>query len=204
MGGIGNSNDTAGVSALVGAGSQANSVRVESITWNGLRLSYQQSVTGPLEATRTTERKVTSLTYASGPLSAQWLQASNGANTSTQATVPLASTAGTDTRSDQTFGGARYNLGFATVGYGRATTKDAAGIRTAKIDMVTAVAPLSGPWTLLAGWVKNANAATNVDTKTSVGVNYSLSKRTTLGADLFQQESVAGSTGYVIRAAHTF
>jgi hypothetical protein len=42
------------------------------------------------------------------------------------------------------------------------------------------------------------------DTKVTVGANYALSKRTTLGADLFKQDSVGGSTGFTIRARHNF
>jgi hypothetical protein len=38
----------------------------------------------------------------------------------------------------------------------------------------------------------------------AIGANYALSKRTTLGADLFKQEQVCGSTGFVVRARHNF
>ena len=65
--------------------------------------------------------------------------------------------------------------------------------------------------TLLAGYAKDKKAAANLDTKIAAGVNYALSKRTTLGADVFKSEAAAvtgstgnAGTGFVIRARHTF
>jgi hypothetical protein len=54
------------------------------------------------------------------------------------------------------------------------------------------------------GYSKDQSAAANADTRWALGVNYALSKRTTLGADVFEQEQVGGSSGFVLRARHTF
>jgi hypothetical protein len=61
-----------------------------------------------------------------------------------------------------------------------------------------------GAYTLLASSAKNKKAATTADTKTAVGINYALSKRTTVGADMFKQDAVGSSTGFVARVRHNF
>jgi hypothetical protein len=61
-----------------------------------------------------------------------------------------------------------------------------------------------GAYTILAGYTKDKKAAATADTRVALGANYALSKRTTLGADLFKQDQVGGSTGFVVRARHTF
>jgi hypothetical protein len=61
-----------------------------------------------------------------------------------------------------------------------------------------------GAYTLLAGYNKDNKAAANADTKTVLGANYALSKRTTLGADVFKAEAAGAGTGFVVRMRHTF
>jgi hypothetical protein len=61
-----------------------------------------------------------------------------------------------------------------------------------------------GAVTLLAGYAKNKSAAATADTKMGLGANYALSKRTTLGADLFKQDGVGAGTGFVTRIRHNF
>jgi hypothetical protein len=72
-----------------------------------------------------------------------------------------------------------------------------------------------GAYTILAGYskAKHIGSVTSAnDNKMAVGVNYALSKRTTLGADLFKAEGLAAiapatgtaSTGFVVRVGHTF
>jgi hypothetical protein len=66
-----------------------------------------------------------------------------------------------------------------------------------------------GAITILAGYNKAKTGGTLTataanDTKTSIGVNYSLSKRTTVGADIFNAEAAGSKTGYVARVRHTF
>ena len=79
----------------------------------------------------------------------------------------------------------------------------AAGTTTADITAFTASVPM-GAYTLLASSAKNKKAATTADTKTAVGINYALSKRTTVGADMFKQDAVGSSTGFVARVRHNF
>jgi predicted porin len=81
--------------------------------------------------------------------------------------------------------------------------KSAAGATTADIMSIGATIPM-GAYTILAGYNKDSKAAANADTKIAVGANYALSKRTTLGADLFKAEAAGAGTGFVIRARHNF
>jgi hypothetical protein len=61
-----------------------------------------------------------------------------------------------------------------------------------------------GAITVLAGYNKDSQAAATADTKVSLGMNYALSKRTTLGADLFKAEKAGDGTGFVARVRHNF
>jgi predicted porin len=70
--------------------------------------------------------------------------------------------------------------------------------------MVTATMPIRPGLTGLFGYSKDNSKVSTADSKWAVGANYALSKRTTLGADVFQQERATGSTGFVLRARHTF
>jgi len=205
-----------GRSALVASGTQSNSVSYTSPSISGIRVSYQTSVTGPLKTSRVNERSVLNLTYAAGPIAAQYIMAKNSANVAANA-APISTVAGTapafavstytsaitDVEAEEVGIAASYDLVFAKIGVATATTENAAGTKTRDLMMVTATVPM-GAFTILAGYAKDDAAAATADTKWSLGANYALSKRTTLGADVFDSETATGSTGFVIRARHTF
>lgn len=196
------------ISGLIAAGTIAQSVSYATPTVGGFSASYHTSV-----SSRANERSVLSLNYSQGPLLAQFLQSKNSANTagdaltvtSANSIVSAVSTNGgiTDVRGQGTSMGARYNFGFATLSAFNAKTENAAGTVTHDITAFTATVPM-GAYTLLASTAKNKKLATTADTKTAVGVNYALSKRTTVGADMFKQDAVGSSTGFVARVRHNF
>ncbi len=214
-----------GTSGLIAALTQASSVRYESPTFAGFSLRYQTTVTA-----RTNERSVLNLGYANGPLSVQYLQSKNSLNvaadgltttsgtfvtesgtpdTTASALTGVSNNGGiTDVKGKGTSIGASYNLGFANVAVFNAVTKSDTDVTTKDITGLTASAPM-GAFTLLAGYAKDKKAAADADTKYGFGVNYTLSKRTTLGADVFKDEALknttgAAGTGFVVRARHTF
>jgi hypothetical protein len=191
------------ISGLIAAGTQAQSIRYTTPTISGFSASYQTTM-----AARTNERSVLNLGYANGPLAIQFLQSNGSANTVANGALGAAATAVTDVAGKGTSIGASYNLGVAKLAVFNARTKDAAGTTTADITGVTATVPM-GAVNLLAGYAKaktgtgyTATAAN--DTKMAFGADYPLSKRTTLGADLFKQEGVGSSTGFVARIRHNF
>lgn len=194
-----------GVSALIAGGSTANAVQFATPKVLGLGASYQTSL-----STRNNERRVVSLDYEQGPLALQVLRSMNSPNTVVDGAVGAAETIAsiTDEKGLGRSIGASYNLGVAKLNVVNAVTENAAGAKTANVYSVGASAPM-GPYTLLAGYNKSktggAYTATAAnDTKFSVGMDYALSKRTTLGADVFKAEVAGGSTGYAVRARHTF
>jgi hypothetical protein len=137
--------------------------------------------------------------------------ANTAANGTSHTTALLTASPITDTAtSNQAIGGS-YNLGFARLSVVNSVAKSAAGVTTADIMSIGASVPM-GAYTILAGFNKDSKAAATADTKMSVGVNYALSKRTTLGADLFKAEGLAAvnsatgtsGAGFVVRARHTF
>jgi predicted porin len=189
------------LSALIAAGTQAQSLSYTSPTISGFSFGYQSSL-----STRANERTVGFLSFAQGPFSAQVLQSKSSANTA--ADTAGAAPAITDVGGKGTSIGASYNFGVARLNIAQATTENAAGVNTAKITTFSGSAPL-GAFTLLVGYNKaktggSYTATAANDTKWAVGVNYALSKRTTIGADLFDQEQTGGDTGFVLRARHTF
>ncbi len=190
------------ISGLIAAQTQASSVRFESATYSGFSLRYQTTVTS-----RANERSVLNLSYANGPLSVQYLQSKNSLNVAaegtTHTTALLASNPITDAQGEGTSIGAAYNFSFGRLAAFNAKTESAAGVTTADITGLTAAIPM-GAVTVLAGYAKDSKKASNADTKLGLGVAYALSKRTTLGADLFKQEQVGGSTGFVARVRHNF
>lgn len=213
--GVGSATPGAGyTSALIGAGTQAASVSYATPTINGFSASYQTTLSaspGALASAsapnnaftvgRTNERSVLGINYAKGPLTAQFLNVQGGPSTG-------ATTA--DDKSEGTSIGASYNFGVARIGLVNAVNKNAAGTKTADVTSVSATVPM-GAYTILAG--HNSNSV-NKHSKTAVGVNYALSKRTTLGADVFKAEGIAAipgtgatgnaGTGFVVRVGHTF
>jgi len=214
-----NAGNTTG--GLIAAGTIANAVSYTTPTINGFSASYNTSVSA-----RTNERNVLSLNYAQGPLTAQFLQSKGSANTAgdslaattTAATVNNAlvytTTVGpsiTDVAGKGTGIGASYNFGVANVSLFNAKTESAANVVTADITGLGLTVPM-GAITLLAGHTKDKKAAATADTRTAIGANYALSKRTTLGADVFKAEGQAAvapatgpaGTGFVVRMRHTF
>jgi hypothetical protein len=185
-------------SGLVGAQTIQSAVSYASPTINGFSLGYQTSV-----SSRVNERSVLSLNYANGPVALQVLRTDGTANITAQGALGAASTAPTDAAAQQTALNASYNFGVAKVNVFNAKSENAAGATTFDITAISASMPM-GAYTLLAGYAKDKKAAATADTKLAIGANYALSKRTTLGADLFKQEQVGGSTGFTVRARHTF
>jgi hypothetical protein len=216
---------------LIGAQAVQNAFSLATPVINGFSGSYMTSLspaagaTGSAAATgsqligRTNERTSFTLAYAKGPLSARYLRTTGSNNTAPDyPSLNRGATAATngamsDADATGTAIAASYNFGAALVNVTNSLTKNAAGAKTADITTISASVPM-GATTLLAGYSKDAVKAANADTRFAVGVNYALSKRTTLGADIFKQEGMAavagtGATGaagngFVIRARHTF
>jgi predicted porin len=218
-----------GLSALTGAAAVSNAVSYTTPALKGaltgLSASYQTSMTGPDQ--RINERETLSINYAKGPLALTFVDIKGSGNTAGNnplgGPIELSNTASTatqvrigDTATKNQGIGASYNFGFARLSVVNSVSKSAAGVTTADITSIGATVPM-GAYTILAGYNKaktgtgyTATAAN--DTKLAVGVNYALSKRTTLGADLFKAEGLAavnGATGtsgngFVVRARHTF
>jgi len=206
------------VSALIAGGTTANAVHYTTPNFNGVSLSLQTSrstrtntpnfsgVSLSLQtsrSTRTNERRLVSIDYARGPITAQWLQLNNTANTWGDS----GSNPG-DAKAKGTSLGASYDLKFAKLNVINAVTKNADGAKTANVYSLSGSIPM-GAYTWLTGYNKSKTGASYTatsanDTKFAVGVNYALSKRTTLGADVFNSEVANGSTGYNLRIRHTF
>jgi predicted porin len=184
----GGAGSTAGLggtnSALVFALSQDRSIRYTSPVINGFRVSYQSTVQSAPAGSA--ERSLINLTYSAGPLSAQYMMGEQSNKT------------------EESGLGLSYNLGFMTAMGGTAVTKTLAGAKTRDMTYIGATVPLRPGLTGLASWSKDSSKASNTDSKWGVGVNYALSKRTTVGADVFEQEAANRSTGFVLRARHTF
>jgi hypothetical protein len=189
-----NAGNTTG--GLIAAGTIANAVSYTTPTINGFSASYNTSVSA-----RNNERNVLNVSYANGPLTAQFLQSKGSANTAGD--VVGGTPTITDAKAQGTSIGASYNFGVANVSLFNAKTEDATGAVTADITGLGLTVPM-GAITLLAGMTQDKKKASNLDGRTAIGANYALSKRTTLGADLFKQDQVGGSTGFVVRARHTF
>jgi predicted porin len=202
----------AGTSALIGAGTQANSVSYTTPTINGFSASVQTTV-----STRVNERQVVNLSYAKGPLTVQYLTTKNSGNAASNSTLAVTN-AVADANGKGTSIGASYNFGVATVALFNAkttaatTAAHATALGGANFDRdvtaLTATVPM-GAYTLLAGYAKDSKQIAARDTKLAAGVNYALSKRTTIGADVFKDEALwdasgAAGTGFTLRARHTF
>jgi len=196
-----------GVSALAASGTQAHSVSYATPRFSGFNASYQTSV-----SPRSNERQLLSLNYSEGPIAAAFVRANNGAisggstttlNDTPALVVTNPALVTNDVKSSQQALAGSYDFGMAKVSLVNTVTKNAAGTKTADVLSLGVAAPM-GAATILAGYNKDKEAAANADTKISLGVNYSLSKRTTLGADIFRAEAAGSSTGYVARVRHTF
>ena len=178
-----------GVSAGVASGTQAQSISYASPAFSGFSVGYQTTVSA-----RTDERTVLNIGYAAGPLALSYVMAdSSGAS---------GPTAMTSTAAEQSSIAAGYNFGVARLTFVKTTT-EAAGVTTNDVTSLGLTVPM-GATTILAGYIKDSKAAATADTKLSLGMNYALSKRTTLGADLFKAEAVGAGTGFVARVRHNF
>jgi len=173
-----------GISGLIFADSMDRSWRYESPRIGGFNLNYHSTLAQA--AAGSTERSLINLTYTAGPFFAQYMQGE------------------LVNKSEQSGLGFSYNLGFMTAMVNTAVSKGANGVKTRDMTMLAATVPLRPGLTALLGYGKDNSAASGADSKMAVGVNYALSKRTTVGADVFQQERASGSAGYVLRARHTF
>jgi len=191
-----------GISGLTGAGAVKQAVQYTTPTVNGFSANYTTSV-----STRANERQTLGINYANGPLALTVVDikgsGTSAANGTTYTTALLASNPITDTATSQRGIGASYNFGVARLSVVNTVSKAANGTTSADIMSIGATVPM-GAYTLLAGYNKDKIAAATADTKLVVGANYALSKRTTLGADLFKAEAAGAGTGFVVRARHTF
>ena len=181
-----------GVSGLAGALSVKQAVQYTTPTVSGFSANYTASV-----STRTNERQTLAVNYAAGPLALTAIDIKGSGNSA------LDGTAITDTATSQRAIGASYNFGVARLSVVNTVSKAVGGATSADVTSIGATVPM-GAYTLLAGYNKNDKAAANADTKIAVGMNYALSKRTTLGADLFKAEAAGAGTGFVTRIRHTF
>jgi hypothetical protein len=182
-----------GVSGLAGALSVKQAVQYTTPTVNGFSANYTASV-----STRTNERQTLGVNYAKGPLALTAIDIKGSGNSTTDGGAAI-----TDTATSQRAIGASYNFGVARLSVVNTVSKAVGGATSADVMSIGATVPM-GAYTLLAGYNKNDKAAANADTKIAVGVNYALSKRTTLGADLFKAEAAGAGTGFVTRIRHTF
>jgi predicted porin len=190
-----------GISGLAGALSVKQAVQYTTPTVNGFSANYTASLSA-----RTNERQTLGVNYANGPLALTAINIKGSGNS-----TPDGGTAITDTATSQRAIGASYDFGVARLSLLNTVTKAVGGATSDDITSIGATVPM-GAYTLLAGFNKNDRAAANADTKISVGVNYALSKRTTLGADLFRAEGLAAiaprtgtsGSGFVTRIRHTF
>ena len=176
--------------AGVASGTQTQSISYASPALSGFSVGYQTSL-----STRTDERTVLNIGYANGPLALSFVRA--------EASAASGPTALTSTKAEQTSIAAGYTLGFGRITVVNTKTDNAAGVTTNDVMSLGLAVPM-GAATILAGYNKDSKAAATADTKLALGVNYALSKRTTLGADIFKVEKAGDGSGFVARIRHTF
>ena len=219
---------------LIGARAIQNAVSLSTPVINGFSATYLTSMSANPGVTassgtlagqtqgRRFERTNLSLNYAQGPLTAQIISITGDMNTNgdwvshrpAASANSLVSVADTDSKQQGV--AVSYNFGVARLNVTNAVTKTAAGVTAFDITTISGSIPM-GATTLLAGYSKNSapGVAANLDTKIAVGVNYALSKRTTIGADVFKADQVGvpvagvatpgnAGTGFTLRVRHTF
>jgi len=139
------------------------------------------------------------LTYANGPLGLGYIK---------QVTSAIASTTLTTGIEHATLGGT-YDFGVAKLFAMTYTNKTAAGVQDDSGNSISIAVPV-GAATFKAGRVdrKPVAASTTILDRTSVGVDYALSKRSTLIANMSSNKdhssSVVSSTNYFLGMSHTF
>jgi predicted porin len=186
--------------ALIGAAAVSNALAYTTPTINGFSAGYQTSLSPKAGQTlgRTNERETFNISYAKGPLNLAYINIKGGGNAGASS-GPVSDDASTSTAI-----AGSYNFGVATLSVVKAESKGnvATTANNKDITSVGLTVPM-GAYTILGGYNKDSKAAANADTQISAGVNYALSKRTTLGADLVKVEAHAG-TGFVTRLRHSF
>ena len=195
-----------GVNGITGAAAVSNAFSYTTPTFNGFSAGYQTSLSpsaGVANTGRINERETLNISYAKGPLNVIFLNIKGSGNAAANAALGAAITAPGDTATENQAIGGSYNFGVARLSVVNTVIKAVGGATSADVMSIGATVPM-GAYTLLAGYNKNDKAAANADTKIAVGVNYALSKRTTLGADLFKAEAAGAGTGFVTRIRHTF
>ena len=191
------------VSGLIAAGTQASSVSYTTPVIGGFSVGYQTTLTTGKTATDA-ERRVWNANFVHGPVALQVLRSENGANTAADNVATVTAPTGLSAKGGSGTGyAASYDFGVAKVSAFNSVTKSATAT-TADILGVGVSVPMNKEVTLLGGWSKNKSLAGDLDNKLALGVNYALSKRTSLGADVFKQDAVGGNTGWVTRVRHTF
>ena len=186
--------------ALIGAGAVSNALAYTTPTINGFSAGYQTSLSAKAGQTggRTNERETFNLNFTQGPLSLAYVNIKGGPNAGA-ASGPVSDDASTHTGI-----AASYNFGVATLSVVKAESKGNVVTPGNNKDITSLGLTMPmGAYTLLAGYNKDSMAAADKDTQISAGVNYALSKRTTLGVDLVKIEAHAG-TGFVTRVRHNF
>jgi predicted porin len=193
-----------GVSTLIGAQAINSAVQYSTPTIAGFNAAYLTSRSAGTTV-RDNQRTNLSANYTNGPLTLGYYKVDGNFNVSVDnGALGAAATASTDTDFSAQSLAAAYKLGESTVRYVMTKNKSAGTAVTGDIKSINATVPLTGAYTLLAAYSKDSKKAATEDTKTAVGVNYALSKRTTLGADVFKAEKAGDSTGYALRMAHAF
>lgn len=193
-----------GVSTLVGAAAINNAVQYTTPTISGFNAAYLASRAAGTTV-RNNQRTNLSLNYTNGPLTLGYLKVDGQFNVAVaNGALGAAATATADDDFSAQSLAAAYKLGASTVRYVMVKNKSAGTAVTGDIKSINATVPLTGAYTLLAAYSKDSKKAATEDTKTAVGVNYALSKRTTLGADVFKAEKAGDGTGYTLRMAHAF
>jgi len=175
---------------IVGADTQANSVSYRTPSISGFSAGLQTTVN------RTTEdRRVIDLNYSAGPITAQYMNVSGSAGSGASAM--------TGTKSTDQLIGLKYDAKVVAVSFVNTQKENAAGTKTHNINYLAADIPM-GKFNIAAAYATDSKGADTGDTAWVLGVNYPLSKRTLLAADIFEKETNGGSTGFAIRARHLF
>ena len=173
--------------ATTGGATENSQVRYTSPSFGGLKVAL--SSTFKCKTKTTTDAKCGSqdgsqllISYAAGPISATFVDEELTSGVQYSAF------------------GASYDLGVAKVMMISGTTKSAAGVKS-EDGMSFSVAVPMGAATLKAGMIDNKLSSAD---KTSFGLDYALSKRTTLEADFYKVKGAAAGQTTWIGVRHSF
>jgi predicted porin len=185
---------------LTGANTIANGFAYNTPTIAGFSAGFQTTINRVTE-----ERQIFRVGYSAGPIAAQYLRVEGSrADIAQPADMTVAANAGTTggTKALQHSVGLSYNFGVARVIYNWYETENSAGVVTNTVNNLSAVVPV-GAMAIWASFAENRKVAAD-DSSWALGVNYPLSKRTSIGADVFEKGAAGASTGFALRARHTF